>query len=303
MWYVAPSLCSLFCSLTSGQAQVVKEHGDGPLPSIVLSCSKELMRVRSMSPQVWPDWFSIGHDDPRLLKHPWHAKVLAWEALGDDTFDLPVAAPPSTGPIPVDLPSPPVHAGNVAGPSTNPTTEYRDKGKGKAVFPDLEAEAEGSRKRKSLMISEPSSQPPKSAMKSHKRTRSTRVVKSKPFVESEDDDQPMIKVCHLGHVFIVSHFFIAVFRWSAGGRPSPALHNYCKDSQFASLTPGSDEATLWPCHSKSHICVRDSGICLQFIRQLPAVARQASNPPGRLPKPRCRHHQSSTQVLFSFPDQ
>ncbi|KAG1721327.1 hypothetical protein EDB19DRAFT_1917368 [Suillus lakei] len=163
------------CSDITGRWTCVKEHGDGPLPGIVLSCSKELMRVRSMSPQVWPDWFSIGHDDPRLLKHPWHAKVLAWEALGDDTFDLPVAAPPSTG------------------PSTNPTTEYRDKGKGKAVFADPEAEAEGSRKRKSPMISEPSSQPPKSAMKSHKRTRLTHVVKSKPFVESEDDDQPMIK--------------------------------------------------------------------------------------------------------------
>ncbi|KAG1725117.1 hypothetical protein EDB19DRAFT_1915231 [Suillus lakei] len=188
-----PSHFALTSQVAGLVAQVVKEHGDGPLPGIIISCSKELMRVWSMSTQVWPDWFSIGHDDPHLLKHPWHAKVLAWEALGDDTFDLPVAAPPSTGPIPVDLPSPPVHAGNVAGLSTNPTTEYRDKGKGKAVFVDPEAEAEGSRKRKSPMISEPSSQPLKSAMKSHKRTRSTRIVKSKPFVESEDDDQLMIK--------------------------------------------------------------------------------------------------------------
>ncbi|KAG1717535.1 hypothetical protein EDB19DRAFT_1839717 [Suillus lakei] len=193
---LGPSHFALTSQVTGLVAQVVKEHGDGPLPGIVISCSKELMRVRSMSPQVWPDWFSIGHDNPCLLKHPWHAKVLAWEALGDDTFDLPVAAPPSTGPIPVDLPSPPVHASNVAGPSTNPTTEYQDKGKGKAVFADPEAEAEGSRKRKSLMILEPSSQPPKSVMKSHKCMRSTRVVKSKPFVESEleDDDQPMIKL-------------------------------------------------------------------------------------------------------------
>ncbi|KAG1720217.1 hypothetical protein EDB19DRAFT_1836104 [Suillus lakei] len=156
-----PSHFALTSQVAGLVAQVVKEHGAGPLPGIVISCSKELMRVRSMSPQVRPDWFSIRHDDPR--------------------------------PIPVDLPSPPVHAGNVAGPSTNPTTEYRDKGKGKAVFVDLEAEAEGSRKRKSLMISEPSSQPLKLVMKSHKCMRSTRVVKSKPFVESEDDDEPMIK--------------------------------------------------------------------------------------------------------------
>ncbi|KAG1721657.1 hypothetical protein EDB19DRAFT_1917183 [Suillus lakei] len=149
-----PSHFALTSQVTGLVAHVVKEHGAGPLPGIVLSCSKELMQVRSMSPQVWPDWFSIGHDDPRLLKHPWHAKVLAWEALGDNTFDLPVAAPPSTGLIPVNLPSPPVHAGNVTGPSTNPTTKYWDKGKGKAVFADLEAEAEGSRKRKSPMISE-----------------------------------------------------------------------------------------------------------------------------------------------------
>ncbi|KAG1728209.1 hypothetical protein EDB19DRAFT_1832811 [Suillus lakei] len=142
---------------------------------------------------VWPNWHSIGYDDPCLLRHPWCSQIVTWEELGDDSFDLPVAAPPSTGPIPVNLPSPPVHAGNVTGLSTNPTTKYRDKGKGKAVFADPEAEAEGSRKRKSPMISEPSSQPPKSAMKSHKRTRSTRVVKSKPFVESEDDNQPMIK--------------------------------------------------------------------------------------------------------------
>ncbi|KAG1737445.1 hypothetical protein EDB19DRAFT_1829547 [Suillus lakei] len=142
---------------------------------------------------VWPNWHSIGYDDPHLLRHPWRSQIVAWEELGDNSFDLPVTAPPSTGPIPVDLPSPPVHAGNVAGPSTNPTTKYQDKGKGKAIFADLEAEAEGSRKRKSPMISEPSSQPPKLAMKSHKHTRSTHAVKSKPFMESEDDDQLMIK--------------------------------------------------------------------------------------------------------------
>ena len=214
-----------------------------------------------MTPQVWPNWHSIGYDDPRLLKHSWHSKIVAWEALGDRTFDLPVAAPPSTGPIPVDLPSPPVVASNVAGLSTKPTTEYWDKGKGKAVVVDSEPEVEGSRKRKSPMIPEVSSQPPKSAMKSHKRRKSTRSVKSKALLELEDDDEPIIKVCHPGSFFSVSHFFVAGFTWSAGGRPSPALQSCCKDSQFASLTPGADEETLRPCHSKSDVCVRDSGVC------------------------------------------
>ncbi|KAG1744248.1 hypothetical protein EDB19DRAFT_1906811 [Suillus lakei] len=148
---LGPSHYALTSQVTGLVAHVVKDHGDGLLPGIVLSCSKKLMRVRSMTSQVWSNWFSIGHDNPHLLKHPWHTKVLAWEALGDHTFDLPVAAPPSTGPIPVDLPSPPVHTGNVTGPSTNPTTEYWDKGKGKAIFADPEAEVEGSRKRKSLV--------------------------------------------------------------------------------------------------------------------------------------------------------
>ncbi|KAG0703824.1 hypothetical protein DFH29DRAFT_874271 [Suillus ampliporus] len=178
-------------------ADVVKEYGNSPhIPGLVLSCSKELMRVRGMTPQVWPNWHSIGYDDPRLLKHTWRAKVVAWEALGDRTFDLPVAAPPSTGPIPVDLPSPPVVASNVAGLSTKPTTEYRDKGKGKAVVVDSEPEAEGSRKRKSPMI-------PESAMKSHKRRKSTRIVKSKALVESEDDDEAIIKPVSRGVLEVV----------------------------------------------------------------------------------------------------
>ncbi|KAG1773721.1 hypothetical protein EV702DRAFT_1200853 [Suillus placidus] len=144
-------------------AHVVKEYVDGPLPGI-----------------VWPNWHSIRYDDPCVLKHAWHSKVLAWKLLGDYSCDLPMAAPPLTGPIPVDLPSPPVLTGNVAGLSTNPTTEFRDKGK-------------GSRKRKYPMISESSSQPPKSAMKTHKHMRSTRIVKSKAFVELEDDDEPIMK--------------------------------------------------------------------------------------------------------------
>ncbi|KAG2029254.1 hypothetical protein BDR03DRAFT_1018663 [Suillus americanus] len=146
-----------------------------------------------MLSKVWPDWHSIGCDDPRILRHAWYPKALAWKALGDPTFDLPTAAPPSTGCIPVNLPSPAISAGNVAGPSTNPIPESWDKGKGKAVFPDPEPVAEGSKKRKSPLISGLSSQPPKSTMKSHKRQRSGRLVKSKRIMESEDDDDSVIQ--------------------------------------------------------------------------------------------------------------
>ncbi|KAG1770779.1 hypothetical protein EV702DRAFT_1049229 [Suillus placidus] len=111
------------------QAQVVRDYKDGPLPSIMLSCSRELIQVWSMTPQVWPNWHSIGYNSPHLLRHIWCSNILAWEALGDHTFDLPVSAPPSTGPIPVTLPSPPVPASNIAGSSGNPTTESQDKGK------------------------------------------------------------------------------------------------------------------------------------------------------------------------------
>jgi hypothetical protein len=97
------------------------------------------MRVQAMSPRVWLNWHSISFDDLRLMKHAWHPKILAWEELGDHSFDLPVAVPPSVGPIPVDLPSPPIVTDNAASSSTNTTTEswamVKDKGKGKA---DLE---------------------------------------------------------------------------------------------------------------------------------------------------------------------
>ncbi|KAG2031125.1 hypothetical protein BDR03DRAFT_1016371, partial [Suillus americanus] len=172
--------------------------------------------------------------------------ALAWKALGDPTFDLPTAAPPSTGPIPVNLPSPAISAGNVAGPSTNPIPESRDKGKGKAIFPDPEPMAEGSKKRKSPLISGLSSQPPKSAMKSHKCQRSGRLLKSKRIMESEDDDDSVIQVCHLVQFFIVSDVLVATFAWSSGGRPSPALHNCCKDAQFALLPQSPDEKPFGP---------------------------------------------------------
>ncbi|KAG2045354.1 hypothetical protein BDR03DRAFT_1004505 [Suillus americanus] len=190
-----PSHSALGKQVATLVADVVKEYGsgDGPLPGLIISCSKELLHVWNMVPKVWPDWHSIGYDDPRILRHTWYPKALAWKALGDPTCDLPTAAPPSTGLIPVNLPSPAIPAGNVAGPSTNPIPESWDKGKGKAVFPDLETEAEGSKKRKSPLISGLSSQPPKSAMKSHKHQRSGCLVKSKRIVELEDDEDSVVQ--------------------------------------------------------------------------------------------------------------
>ncbi|KAG1736486.1 hypothetical protein EDD22DRAFT_924105 [Suillus occidentalis] len=146
--------------------EIVREHEKGDyIPGIVASCSKELLRVRPMTPRVWPNWHSIGHDDPLGIR--------AWEALGDHSCDLSVVPDPSTGPL--------------------TTSEFRDKGKGKAVAVDLAPEVEGSRKRKSPMISGHSSQPPKSAMKSRKRAKSTRPVKSAPDVESEDEEDTILQ--------------------------------------------------------------------------------------------------------------
>jgi len=160
------------------------------------------------------------------MKHTWRPKILAWEALGDHSFDLPVAVPPSLGPISVDLPSPPIVTDNAAGSSTNTTTESRvmvkDKGKGKA---DLELEVDGSRKRKSPMISALPSQPLKSAMKGRKWVRSACIAKSRMVVESEDDEDPVIQVFGVLYFLIVPNVFAAKWKWSARGHPSPALHN------------------------------------------------------------------------------
>ncbi|KAG2086753.1 uncharacterized protein F5147DRAFT_764907 [Suillus discolor] len=165
--------------VTTLLADIIRAHEKGEyIPGIVVSCSKELMR-----------------------------QVRAWEALGDNSCDLPVVPNPSTGPLTVNLPSPPVPSPTpvpspapvipsppvVAGPSGKTGTEFRDKGKGKAVSVDLEPEVGGSNKRKSPMISGHSSQPPKSAMKGRKRVKSTRLPKSKPFVESEDDEDPIVQ--------------------------------------------------------------------------------------------------------------
>ncbi|KAG2044653.1 hypothetical protein BDR03DRAFT_1004949, partial [Suillus americanus] len=83
--------------------------------------------------------------------------------------------------------------GNVADPSTNPIPKSWDKGKGKAVFPDPEPEADGSKKRKSPLISGLSSQPPKATMMSHKCQRSGHLVKSKRIMELEDDEDSVVQ--------------------------------------------------------------------------------------------------------------
>ncbi|KAG1803428.1 uncharacterized protein BJ212DRAFT_1487031 [Suillus subaureus] len=154
---------SLTTQVSSLVAQVIKDYGSGPLPSIMLSCSKELLRIQGMTPQVWPNWYNIRYNDP-------------------------FAAPPFTGLIPVDLPSPPICASNVASPSTGTTTEFWDKGKCKAVDADPEPKLEGSQKRKSPMILGLSSQLPKSVMKTHKHAKSSCWVMSKPLVDLEDEE-------------------------------------------------------------------------------------------------------------------
>lgn len=231
------------------------------VPGVVVSCSRELLRVRGMTPRVWPNCHSIGYDDPRILNHPWRGKTQAWAALLDVSFDLPVVPSPSTAPLTVELPSPPpipsapvpAFPPGLAGPSTPATSGFRDKGKGKAVEVSLEPQVGGSRKRKSPLISGTSGKPPKSAMKSQKRAKSTRIVKSKPIVESEDDEDTIIQVCGLVHFFSFSQFFAADFAWSSGGRPSPALHTCRRDASFASFTPLSQETILWPCFGKSFL--------------------------------------------------
>ncbi|KAG2360092.1 hypothetical protein BDR07DRAFT_1487461 [Suillus spraguei] len=116
---------ALTAQVTNLVAEIVREHEKGPyMRSIIASCSKELMRVRFMTPWVWPNWHSISHDDPRVLKHSWRSKIRAWEALGDHSGDLLVMPNPSIGPITVDLPSPPIIASNVAGSSTHTATEF-----------------------------------------------------------------------------------------------------------------------------------------------------------------------------------
>ncbi|KAG1743529.1 hypothetical protein EDD22DRAFT_851486 [Suillus occidentalis] len=161
--------------------EIIGEHEKGDyIPGIVASCSKELMRMHSMTPWVWPNWHSIGHDDPQVPL---------------------TIIPPSPAPVPPSapilpsapfLPSPP----GIASTSGMKMSEFQDKGKGKAATIDLIPEVEGSRKRKFPMISGYSSQPPKSTIKGCKCVKLTQLVKSNQFMESEDEEDTIVQVPH-----------------------------------------------------------------------------------------------------------
>ncbi|KAG2068308.1 hypothetical protein BDR04DRAFT_1157982 [Suillus decipiens] len=186
-----------------------------------------------MRPQVWPNWHSIGHDDPWLLKHSWCEKVLVWEVLGDHSCDLPVSTPPSLGPIPVELPSPSIIASNVTGPSTTMDNEswVMAKDKGKAV---LEPVADEGQKCKFPMMSE-HPQPLQSAMKGHKRVKSTWIAKSQEFVELEDDEVPFIQPISKGVLEVILPWHSSLAERMSGSPRSPHL------------PWSSQEAVLWPC--------------------------------------------------------
>ncbi|KAG2049421.1 hypothetical protein BDR06DRAFT_1012086 [Suillus hirtellus] len=194
--------------VTTLLADIIWAHEKGEyIPRIVMSCSKKLMRVHSMIPWGLPNWHSIGHDDPRVARHTWHKQVYAWKALGDNSYDLSIVPNVSTGPLTVNLPSSPIP---LSVPVTSPapiipsppviarsfgkiTPKVWDKGKGKATSVDLEPKVEGSNKRKSPMISRHSSQPPKFTMKACKRVKSSQLPKSKPFMKSEDNKDPIVQ--------------------------------------------------------------------------------------------------------------
>ncbi|KAG2364357.1 hypothetical protein BDR07DRAFT_1375157 [Suillus spraguei] len=176
---------ALTAQVTSLVAEIIWEHEKGPyMPSIIASCSKELMRVRSMTPQVWPNWHSIGHDDPWVLKHSWRSKIHALEVLGDHSGDLPVMPNPSIGKITVDLPSPPVITGNVAGSSTHTAAKFWDKGKAGS---GREQEEEVPHDVWTLFLTS------ESAKKGRKQVKATRNVKPKVFVESEDEKDSIVQ--------------------------------------------------------------------------------------------------------------
>ncbi|KAG2030631.1 hypothetical protein BDR03DRAFT_1016929 [Suillus americanus] len=196
-----PSHSALGKQVATLVADVVKEYGsgDGPLPGLIILCSKELLHVRNMVPKVWPDWHSIGYDDPCILRHTWYPKSLTWKAIANLTFDLPTAAPhPLVRFLSTFPPRPSLLAMSLALPPTPPLSQPSLPAMLLALpptpppSPGTRGKAEGSKKRKSPLISGLSSQPLKSVMKSHKCQRSARLVKSKRIVESEDDeDSPL----------------------------------------------------------------------------------------------------------------
>ncbi|KAG1837245.1 hypothetical protein C8R48DRAFT_792947 [Suillus tomentosus] len=232
--------------VTTLLADIIRAHEKGEyIPGIVASCSKELMRVRSMTPRALPNWHSIGHDDPRVARHAWRKQVRAWEALGDNSCDLPVVPNVSTGPLTLNLPSPPVPS---PAPVPSPTP----------VIPSPPVVAGPSGKRPPR-----SGTKEKSALKARKRVKSTQLPKSKPFVESEDDEDPIVQPISRGVPEVVLPQRTIVVR-----KPqSPRSPGSPKKQSFgpASLTAGSR-----PEVTKSPISLRSSSV---------AVPRAALNVP------------------------
>ncbi|KAG1805139.1 hypothetical protein EV424DRAFT_1544525 [Suillus variegatus] len=222
--------------VTTLLADIIRAHEKGEyIPGIVASCSKELMRVRSMTPRALPNWHSIGHDDPRVARHAWRKQVRAWEALGDNSCDLPVVPNVSTGPLTLNLPSPPVPSPApvpsptpvipsppvVAGPSGKTTPEVRDKGKGKAILCRPVAGSWGEQQEEV----------------SNDFWTLLPTSKSKPFVESEDDEDPIVQPISRGVPEVVLPQRTIVVR-----KPqSPRSPGSPKKQSFgpASLTAGS----------------------------------------------------------------
>ncbi|KAG1748876.1 uncharacterized protein EDB91DRAFT_1079010 [Suillus paluster] len=169
---------------TARQIPPVQDHGDSTcLPGLVLSCLREFIRTRNCSPQEAPNWQSISHDDPRLMQHSWRSKALAWQALGDHSFDL----------------THEVDGGdtdNAPSPLMSVDGDALEKGKGKAreVEPEKEKEREKPkdeqekphRKRPFSQMLKPV---PKSAMKRLKRGKSGQERKSRESVDSSDEEE------------------------------------------------------------------------------------------------------------------
>ncbi|KAG2131727.1 uncharacterized protein EDB93DRAFT_1108046 [Suillus bovinus] len=167
----------------------------------------------SLTTQVWPNWPSI-------------SKVLAWEELGDHTFDLLVVSSPSVGPIPVDLPPSPV----IAGPSTNPASKSQEKGK--------------------------------SAMKTRKWAKITGLAKFKVFVESEDEEDSVTQpISHGVPEVVLPRLSPDVARTSGSPqspwspkkkpfRPATAIAGKCPEviePPQATLEPPACHEMEWPC--------------------------------------------------------
>ncbi|KAG1723305.1 uncharacterized protein EDB91DRAFT_1087851 [Suillus paluster] len=124
-----PSHFALATQASELVARAVRDHGNSIcLPGLVLFCSREFIRTRNCSPQEAPNWRSIGHDNPQLMRHSWRSKALTWQALGDHSFDL--AHEVDGG-----------DTNNAPGPSTSVDGDALEKGKGKeaAFFLNVEA--------------------------------------------------------------------------------------------------------------------------------------------------------------------